>query len=96
MLWENITMAEIFSAMTLCDHLGMVKFRSRYGNFHEASDLHMYYPGRGPYEARPLIAAAYIHLYSAGAATKPLVSPDFNSTDAHDFLEGKGFTRRNI
>ncbi len=57
--WENVQEAEILSAMTLCDHIGLSLFRERFGTFQEAKDAHMYLNGRGPYEARPLVAAAY-------------------------------------
>lgn len=93
MSWKKVTVAGIQSAMTLNDHLGLDKFRELYG-FHKAKDIHMYWHGRGPYEARPLLAAAFAHLNPAVPAIK---STDFKDNDAHVFLAEKfGFDLRKI
>ncbi|HUN00652.1 MAG TPA: hypothetical protein PLI96_09255 [Halothiobacillus sp.] len=93
MSWKTVTMAGIQSAMTLSDHLGLEKFRKLHG-FYEAKDIHMYWHGRGPYEARPILAAAFAHLNPSAQAIQ---STDFMNNDAHDFLEQHfGFNKRQI
>ena len=46
--------------MSMCDALGRDVFRRHWGGtFTRADGQHVYHGNRGPYEARPLIAAAY-------------------------------------
>ncbi|MDW1664902.1 hypothetical protein R7F06_18055 [Vibrio sp. Vb2656] len=92
MTWKNISLSDVVKSMNDCDSVGLTTFRKKYGNFHAASDLHMYYQGRGPYEARPLIAGAYYH---SGLGLS-LTSNDFKNNDGHDFLENLGFIRASI
>lgn len=94
MPWNNITMAGIQSAMTLCDHIGIDEFRKLYAQFQPARDLHMYWNGRGPYEARPLLAAAFSHLNPHAQIMQP---SNFENNNAHDFLrQNFGFESRRI
>ena len=94
MPWNTVTMPGIQSAMTLCDHMGLDLFRNLYGTFQAAHDVHMYWYGRGPYEARPLLAAAYSHLFPSSPHIQP---NNFANNDAHNFLVNNfGFEMRNI
>jgi hypothetical protein len=91
MPWRKVTIVEIQRAMTLCDGLGIDKFRTHIGSFHAARNLHMYWNGRGPYEARPLLAAAFDYLIPSSPAMQP---GNFIDNDAHEFLEQHfGFQR---
>lgn len=92
MPWRNLSLADIQAAMNECDQLGIVAFRTQYGNFQEASNIHIYSGNRGPYEARPLIAGAYAHANN-GASLAPT---DFLNDDAHVFLEDFGLQRVSI
>lgn len=95
MPWKNVTMAGIQSAMTLCDHIGIDAFRTLHSHsFKTAKDIHMYWHGRGPYEARPLLATAFTHLNPTASAIQP---NNFENNDAHFFLmQNFGFEIRNI
>lgn len=82
MPWKAVQMSNLAASMTECDQSTLPVFRRRYG-FYEAKNLHMFYGNRGPYEARPLIAAAYANLFPLAA---PIKSTDFMNNDAHEFL----------
>lgn len=68
--------------------MGLEKFREFYG-FQSARSLNMYLNGRGPFEARPLIAAAYAHMHR-------LTPADFMNNDAHDFLKSFKFSTHEL
>ena len=80
------------AAVCLNEALGMDAFRHHYNSgFREANNLHFYYQGRGPFEARPLIAAAYAIRYPNARRLQPT---DFEGNDAHEYLLSRdGFTR---
>ncbi len=85
-IWNSVVLANLLKAMNRIDFIGISNARG--GHFGPAGDLHMCFNGRGPYEARPLIAWAY-NDQNPGA---PFLSPaDFLGNDAHDFLEAHGF-----
>ena len=69
-------------AMDECEKLGVDDARKRYG-FTRAKNVHVYHNGRGPFEARVLIAMAYSKLYPDA---KKLVPADFTNDNAHRFL----------
>lgn len=72
----------------------MVPFRSLHGNFRAANNLYMYLGARGPYEARPLLAAAHANLVPDGMHIGPLA---FKNDDAHNFLrEHFGFRAESV
>ena len=83
MNWKTIEFVDIEFAMKESDGLGLQQFREKYG-FHPAHSRHMYFNGKGPYEARPLIAAAYSKKYPL---QRELIPSDFVSSNAHIFLE---------
>ena len=86
MPWKAVKIPNLLAAMNECDLIGAVTFRKKYGNFHPAKNRNMYYLGRGPYEARPLLAGAYANLFPH----MPHLNPsDFINNDAHDFLVKK-------
>lgn len=108
MPWNTeITEQDLLLAMHECDHYGVEAFRTLYGErFQQARNLHMYskhntHDQRGPYEARPLVAAAWAHhVRDRNYATNHNngnihdVLPD---NIAPDFLRDKfGFGRENI
>lgn len=77
------------AAMSVCDALGREAFRRHWGGtFTNADHLHVYFGDRGPYEARPLIAAAYSLRYPTAI---PLQPQNFTGKDSHDYLSNKGF-----
>jgi hypothetical protein len=92
MPWKAVQLPNLLAAMDECQSKGVSVFRTTYGRFHEAKDRDMYYCGRGPYEARPLLAAAYANLVPHG----PHIGPKaFTNNDAHDFLVQRfGFEAR--
>lgn len=82
------------AAMSMCDALGRDVFRRHWGGtFTRADGQHVYHGNRGPYEARPLIAAAYSLRYPQAT---PLQPQNFTGTDAHQYLSNKGFDLRSI
>jgi hypothetical protein len=83
MQWMDITLKDLMSAMDECDNLGLYAFREKYG-FRIAKNVHMYRDGRGPYEARPLIAAAHSNRFPLN---EKVISQDFTGNDAHEFLK---------
>ena len=95
MPWHHVTMQDLLNAMKECDHYGKERFRTRYGPFQRADNRLMSINGRGEYEARPLLAAAYA--YNVHHAGRMLVPTDFMNNDAIDFLEAThGFVSRRI
>ena len=64
------------------DELGLDGLRKRYG-FKASRNVHLYFEGRGPYEARSLIASAFMKF---NPDAKPLVPADFTGGNAHIFL----------
>jgi hypothetical protein len=86
-IWDNVTEHDLQLAMDECDHYGLDLFRTRYGDFYQADSLHMYYPEqgteKGPYEARPLVAAAYAYHCHHQRYLEPI---DFQDNDAQKFL----------
>jgi hypothetical protein len=84
MPWRNVTETNIINAMNSCDRLGLDAFRDQFPGFQPAENLYMYYPGRAqPYEARPLIAAAYA---DQNPGAPGLVPSSFDGINGHDFL----------
>ena len=83
MPWNAVQLPNLIAAMNECDLIGMVAFRNLYGAYREARDLHMYLGERGPYEARPLLAAAHANLDPEGVHIGPSA---FKDGDAHEFL----------
>ena len=83
MPWNDVQMINLVAAMNQCDLIGVGPFRSIHGAFREAKDLHMYLGTRGPFEARPLLAAAYANLVPDGVHIGPSA---FKDDDAHEFL----------
>jgi hypothetical protein len=88
MPWNAVQMPNLLAAMNECDGTTLVAFRTKYGAFCQATDLHMYYGERGPYEARPLLAAAYAKIPPGGAR---LGKTPFVGRNGHDFLINLGF-----
>lgn len=83
--WKNIEGNDLDLAMSECESLGLERFRNCYG-FHAAQKVYMYSPDeRGPFEARPLIAAAYAKK-NPDQRLKPTA---FFNNDAHSFLTSK-------
>ena len=80
--WKQIDLEHLELAMNECMRLGLVGFRKLH-KFRQAKNIHMYLNERGPFEARPLIAAAYELMYPE---RRKLIPEDFESTNAHDFL----------
>lgn len=86
MPWRNVQMLDLEAAMNECDQTTLDQFRARYGGFRPARNLYMYLGGRGPYEARPLLAAAYFFRHGNR------IGPEaFTNNDGHDFLINLGF-----
>lgn len=83
MPWNAVQMPNLVASMNESDLLTHPVFRTRYGAFHPAKDLYMFHHGRGPYEARPLLAGAYANLFPQAAPIQP---SDFRNNDAHEFL----------
>ena len=88
MPWNAVLMPNLQAAMNESDSFGLVSFRTCYGPFHPATDLHMYFGERGPYEARPLLAGAHADLFPHGPHIGPTA---FTNNNGHDFLISFGF-----
>jgi hypothetical protein len=96
MPWVNVTLQSLEYAMAACEAIAeqdpqerLKQFREqRSPRFRPARNVHAWCGGRGPFEARPLISAAYAHQFNVA----PLTPGDFTGTDAHKFLEGLGFS----
>ncbi len=96
MPWIDVTLLSLQHAMAACEAIvalgpseRLQLFREQQqASFQPARNVHAWYGDRGPFEARPLIAAAYAHQFNIA----PLTPKDFNGTDAHRFLEGLGFS----
>ena len=82
MSWRNIKIEDLNFAMNECEKSGIAEVRRLYG-FTKAKNIHIYHNGRGPFEARVLIAMAYSKRYPEA---KRLVPADFTNDDAHIFL----------
>ena len=104
MPWRQITLQALDHAMGECEYycskLGQAKglelFRNRYGNTFQTTEVKMFYPAgnpkqRGPFEARPLIAAAWAYHtqnwnwetnYNGG----PLDGNTYRNNDSINFL----------
>lgn len=95
MPWTNVTLEGLEHAMTACEAIAahdtperLKQFREQQSpRFRPAQNVHAWYGERGPFEARPLIAAAYAHQFNVA----PLTPADFNSVDGHLFLGRLGF-----
>lgn len=96
MPWTDVTLQSLQHAMQACLGIDapntaerLRQFRQQqHPRFRVANNVHMWFEDLGPFEARPLIAAAYAYQFGA-----PLAPGDFNGTDAHRFLKGMGFDR---
>ena len=94
MPWNSIQLPNLLVAMNACDALGLARFRALNGAFQPAKDRHVYYADRGPYEIRPLVAAAYANLVPHAPHLNP---SSFTTNDAHDLLVQRfGFQARQI
>lgn len=90
----NLPVKILEAAMCVCDAVGLENFRSHWGGtFTSAGNVHVYHDNRGPYEARPLIAAAYSLRYPKA---NPLQPSDFQSTQAQKYLQDRGFNLKDI
>jgi len=92
--WTDVTLESLQHAMAACQAIDapaeerLRQFRQQQNpGFHAARGVRMRYGDLGPFEARPLIAAAYAHQFGVA----PLAPRDFNGNDAHDFLKRLGF-----
>lgn len=82
MPWTNVELEHLEQAMAQSEELGPDAFRELY-EFHQAKNITVSLNGRGYFEARPLIAAAY----SFSAPNGPRLTPrSFEGNDAHEFL----------
>ncbi|QXC28449.1 hypothetical protein I6L39_10720 [Aeromonas sp. FDAARGOS 1409] len=90
--FAEISLEDIQYAMDECDRLRasapgddkLAPFRLQINkSFRPSKNSLLYLGSRGPYEARPLLAAAYAHHFS-GDALRP---SDFTGTNGHVFLE---------
>ena len=95
MPWTEVTFQSLEHAMATCEALAAHDTNERLRQFREhqsprfqpARNLYAWYGERGPFEARPLIAAAYAHQFNV----TPLTPGNFNGGNAQLFLEGLGF-----
>jgi hypothetical protein len=92
MPWTDVTLQSLEHAMATCEalaaHERLSQFREQQSpRFRPASNVHAWYGERGPFEARPLIAAAYAYQFNV----TPLGPGDFEGVNAHRFLEDLGF-----
>lgn len=81
MTWQqaSITLDHLQDAMARCDRLGLAAFRSAtHPGFKAAKGKRVTYQGRGPYEPRPLLAAAY----ALACPDQPALGPKAFSGDS--------------
>ncbi|MDR5900475.1 hypothetical protein QC823_16040 [Halomonas vilamensis] len=86
MSWQQagITLHHLQLAMSHCDRTGLDAFREAcHPNFKAAKGKRVMYQGRGPYEPRPLTAAAHAVAYPDAPV---LVPKDFKGDTARQFL----------
>jgi hypothetical protein len=90
MHWKDVEALHLKVAMFECEKLGLAAFREKYG-FGRSNAVAMWKDGRGPFEARCLIAAAFADQFHGYRVTPKA----FTSTSAQDYLvKVHGFTAK--
>ncbi len=92
--WIHAEHKYLLLAMKEYERLGLVGARDKFG-FKPANRVHMYYCGRGPYEARVLVAIAH----SLQSPSKPRLTPKIFTgygNLASKWLAKNGFEERPI